>query len=69
MELISESIEGLQMLEVELATRYKMAGFGEIDSVEVFDEAKDRAFSGDPQCIKEAEQLYELYKLRRQCAT
>ncbi len=69
MEMISKRIGELKNLEMELAIRYGMAGFGEIDSVEVFDEAKYRAFSDDPQCIHEAAQLYELYTLRHQCAT
>ncbi|PBK84350.1 hypothetical protein ARMGADRAFT_1088387 [Armillaria gallica] len=69
MELISKRIGELKNLELELAIRYGMAGFTEIDSVEVFDEAKYRAFSDDARCIQEAELLYELYTLRHQCAT
>lgn len=66
MEQISKKIGDLEELERELATRY---GMEEIDSVEVFDEAKYRAFSDDARCIEEAQQLYELYTLRRQRAT
>ncbi len=70
MELISQRIVELQKLEMELATRYGMVeAEAEIDSVEVFEEAKYRAFSDDAQCIQEAEQLYKLYTLRRQRAT
>ncbi|KAK0215289.1 hypothetical protein EDD85DRAFT_943113 [Armillaria nabsnona] len=68
MELISQRIVELQKLEMELATRYGMVE-AEIDSVEVFEEAKYRAFSDDARCIEEAQQLYELYTLRHQCAT
>ncbi|KAK0215285.1 hypothetical protein EDD85DRAFT_1029986 [Armillaria nabsnona] len=65
MELICKRILELQRLEKELATRYGMA---EIDSVEVFEEAKYRAFSDDARCIEEAQRLHELYTLRHQCA-
>ncbi len=68
MEPIFKEIGELTNLEKKLAIRYGMAE-EEIDSVEVFEEAKYRAFSDDTRCIQEAEQLYELYTLRRQCAT
>ncbi|KAK0215294.1 hypothetical protein EDD85DRAFT_1029994 [Armillaria nabsnona] len=67
-ELMRKEIEKLQDLETELATRYGMAGFGEIDSAEVFAEAKHRAFPGDAQCIHEAKQMDELCTLRHKRA-
>ncbi len=45
-----------------------MAGSGDIDSVEIFEEAKHRARSDDG-CLEEAEQMYELYTLRHRRAT
>ncbi|SJL14199.1 uncharacterized protein ARMOST_17654 [Armillaria ostoyae] len=58
----------LEELERDLAIRYDMAGIGEIDSVEVFAEAKHRALSDDG-CLEDAKQMEELYKLCRQRAT
>ncbi len=55
----------LEKLEKKLVKRYRMA---EIDSVEVFREAKSRVFCSDDQCVQEAKQMYELYKLHRQRA-
>ncbi|KAK0226659.1 hypothetical protein IW262DRAFT_1294832 [Armillaria fumosa] len=68
-ESIRKKIEELEALEMELSSRYGMAGFGDIDSVEVFAEAKYRAFSNDAQCIQEAERMHELYTLRHRRAT
>lgn len=69
-EMVSmrKTIEELEELERELAIRYDMAGFGEIDSVEVYAEVRHRALSGDG-CLEEAQQMRELYKLRRRRAT
>ncbi|KAK0196123.1 hypothetical protein F5146DRAFT_997589 [Armillaria mellea] len=68
-ESMRKRIQELQDLELELATQYRMASFWDIDSVEVFDEAKSRAFSNNAQCIQEAEWMYELYMLRYRRAT
>ncbi len=65
---MEKEIGKLTNLEKKLAIRYGMAE-EEIDSVEVFEEAKYRAFSDDTQYIQEAEQLYKLYTLRRWRAT
>ncbi len=42
---------------------------GEIDSADVFEEAKYRAFSNVAQRIQEAELMYELYTFRHRRAT
>ncbi|KAK0432991.1 hypothetical protein EV421DRAFT_1741861 [Armillaria borealis] len=52
----------LEELERDLAIRYDMAGIGEIDSVEVFAEAKHRALS-DNGCLGDAKQMEELVQL------
>ncbi|KAK0485612.1 hypothetical protein EDD18DRAFT_1335791 [Armillaria luteobubalina] len=62
-ESVDKKIAELEKLEMDLATRYGMVDCGEIDSVEVFDEAKFRAFS-DPQSMLDAKQMDELDKLR-----
>ncbi|PBK88397.1 hypothetical protein ARMGADRAFT_1168098 [Armillaria gallica] len=58
----------LEELEAELASRYNMAHAWGIDSVEVFNEAKARAFSErTPESEWELGQMSKLYSLRRQC--
>ncbi|KAK0493162.1 hypothetical protein EDD18DRAFT_1108370 [Armillaria luteobubalina] len=64
-----KKIEELEALEMELASKYGMTGFKDIDSVDVFSEAKCRAFSNDAQCIQEAKRMHELYTLRYRRAT
>ncbi len=50
-------------LEAQLANEYEMTG--DIDSVEVFDETKARAFSeNDANTISALKDLYKLYRLR-----
>ncbi len=50
-------------LEAQLANEYEMTG--DIDSVEVFDETKARAFSeNDANTISALKDLYKLYQLR-----
>ncbi|KAK0196113.1 hypothetical protein F5146DRAFT_997580 [Armillaria mellea] len=68
MDQISTKIGKLQQLEMELAKRYEMAGSGDVDSAEIFAEARDRAFLNDERLL-EAQQLYQLYELRRRRAT
>ncbi|KAK0493118.1 hypothetical protein EDD18DRAFT_1333880 [Armillaria luteobubalina] len=62
-ESMDKKIAELEKLEMDLATRYGMVDCGEIDSVEIFDEAKFRAFS-DLQFMSDAKQMDELEKLR-----
>ncbi|KAK0443282.1 hypothetical protein EV421DRAFT_1948084 [Armillaria borealis] len=65
---IENKIDELEELEAELASRYNMAHAWGIDSVEVFNEAKARAFSErTPQSERELRQMSELHRLRRLC--
>ncbi|KAK0493126.1 hypothetical protein EDD18DRAFT_1333885, partial [Armillaria luteobubalina] len=59
MELMSTRIRELEKLEMELAKRYRMVDGEEIDSVEVFNNARFGALS-DPQSMLDAEQMDEL---------
>ncbi len=60
-------LDELERLERQLAARYNMAHAWGIDSVEVFGEAKARAFSErTPQSEQELRRMSELYTLRRQ---
>ncbi len=60
---ITEELSRLEHLEAQLAIEYGMKG--DIDSVEVFDETKARAFSrGDEMSVSAVKDLYTLYKLR-----
>ncbi|PBK82755.1 hypothetical protein ARMGADRAFT_1038416 [Armillaria gallica] len=69
MEQISKRIQELEDFEMELAIQYSTADTKEIGSVEIFDKAKYRAFSEDPQAIQEAEQMYELFRLHHESMT
>ncbi|PBK65079.1 hypothetical protein ARMSODRAFT_978505 [Armillaria solidipes] len=63
---MENKIDELEELEAELASRYNIAHAWGIDSVEVFNEAKARAFSErTPQSGWELRQMSELYRLRR----
>lgn len=63
MESMSTRIRELEKLEMEPAKRYRMVDGEEIDSVEVFDNARFGALS-DPQSMLDAERMDELDKLR-----
>ncbi|KAK0476221.1 hypothetical protein EDD18DRAFT_1216283, partial [Armillaria luteobubalina] len=62
-EALAREILLLERLEAQLATEYGMTG--DIDSVEVFDETKARAFStNDENTISALKDLHSLYQLR-----
>ncbi len=67
---MENEINELERPEKVLATRYKMAHAWGIDSVEVFNEVKARAFSEKrKQAKEELIQMSKLYDLRRQCVS
>ncbi|KAK0471530.1 hypothetical protein IW261DRAFT_1611960 [Armillaria novae-zelandiae] len=62
-EDLAETICRLEKLEAQLADDYGMSG--DIDSVEVFDETKARAFTQeDASSLSAVKDLYMLYQLR-----
>ncbi|PBK91822.1 hypothetical protein ARMGADRAFT_1081244 [Armillaria gallica] len=63
---IQRQISSLEESETVLAKRYGMVGI--VDSVEVFDEAKRRAFANDAHSKKDLRELDRLNHLRLQLA-
>ncbi|KAK0471529.1 hypothetical protein IW261DRAFT_1571824 [Armillaria novae-zelandiae] len=67
-EWMRKEIDKLEAVEMGLAIKYGIDNVGGIDSVEVFEEAKARAFLGNPEFVLDAERMDRLGTLRAAAA-